>query len=260
MFAQAFVPPFVQHMKEHMVLWYMATTTDLAEHYTGLDIDKAIKQHEGDEDFKALDNLLTQAATVVGEEAQQLFGPLIPLLQQAQQQAQQLTPPPPMDPAVAQSQATQAMVQIEGQKAQQQGQSDQMKASTEQAKLQQAAQADAMKQQAQAQKDAQTAAQQQAKTEQQAEADQAKVDQQTQATGVAAASDAANRQSEERRTQTETDAKLTMNEADNQTAVGIAQMEMESGERVALSTGTGINPGRKAAPRKPAATRKGPSE
>lgn len=44
------------------------------------------------------------------------------------------------------------------------------------------------------------------------------------------------------RTQEEIDARVGMNTADNQTAMRLAAAEIASGERVAVSTGTGINP------------------
>lgn len=48
--------------------------------------------------------------------------------------------------------------------------------------------------------------------------------------------------SENERTAAEIDAKLTMNDADNATAMRLAAAEIASGEKVAVSTGTGINP------------------
>lgn len=49
--------------------------------------------------------------------------------------------------------------------------------------------------------------------------------------------------SENERTAAEIDARLTMNDADNATAMRLAAAEIASGEKVAVSTGTGINPG-----------------
>lgn len=52
------------------------------------------------------------------------------------------------------------------------------------------------------------------------------------------------RQTEEnRRTEQELAARVAMNNADNNTALQLAAAEIASGERVAVSTGTGINPG-----------------
>lgn len=52
------------------------------------------------------------------------------------------------------------------------------------------------------------------------------------------------RQAEENmRTKYETDARVAMNNSDNDTAMRLAAAEIATGERIALSTGTGINPG-----------------
>jgi multidrug efflux pump subunit AcrA (membrane-fusion protein) len=47
---------------------------------------------------------------------------------------------------------------------------------------------------------------------------------------------------ENQRTSMEVEARVGMNNADNQTARDLAMMEIASGERVAVSTGTGVNP------------------
>jgi len=47
---------------------------------------------------------------------------------------------------------------------------------------------------------------------------------------------------EDARTAAELQARAAMNQADNQTAMTLAEMEMLSGEKIAVSTGTGINP------------------
>jgi hypothetical protein len=47
---------------------------------------------------------------------------------------------------------------------------------------------------------------------------------------------------EDARKSAELNARMTMNQQDNQTAMQLAQAEIMSGERIAVSTGTGINP------------------
>ena len=47
---------------------------------------------------------------------------------------------------------------------------------------------------------------------------------------------------ENQRTQEELAARERMNTADNQTAVGLAQLEIATGEKFSVSTGTGVNP------------------
>ena len=49
-------------------------------------------------------------------------------------------------------------------------------------------------------------------------------------------------QSEDARKAAELQARIAMNTADNTTAMELATAEIASGERVAVSTGTGINP------------------
>lgn len=48
---------------------------------------------------------------------------------------------------------------------------------------------------------------------------------------------------ESQRTAAEIDARMTMNDSDNATAMRLAAAEIASGEKIAVSTGTGINPG-----------------
>ena len=50
-------------------------------------------------------------------------------------------------------------------------------------------------------------------------------------------------QSEDQRTMAELQARLEMNTDDNETAMRLAAAEIASGEKVAVSTGTGVNPG-----------------
>jgi hypothetical protein len=47
---------------------------------------------------------------------------------------------------------------------------------------------------------------------------------------------------EDQRTAAEIEARERMNTADNQTAMHLAAAEIASGDKVAVSTGTGINP------------------
>ena len=49
-------------------------------------------------------------------------------------------------------------------------------------------------------------------------------------------------EAEDQRTQAQIRARLEMNESDNQTAKQLAALEVATGERIGVSTGTGINP------------------
>lgn len=89
---------------------------------------------------------------------------------------------------------------------------------------------------------------------QRAQIDQAKLEQQNQLEGAKLQDKQADRQAElereklrqqaeDQRTAFETEARVGMNTADNETAMRLAAAEITSGEKVAVSTGTGVNPG-----------------
>ena len=231
MFQQTFIPGIINHLKEHVALWYMKNTMDLAESVADVDFDELGQQEHSDEDKRAFDRMLAEASMVVSEKAGAIFADLPPIIEQAQQMIQQFQQPPPMDPSqVAMQTAQQRMqldtqkMQLEGQKAQQQMQLDQANMQMKQAEAQQQMQLEQQKlmlQQQLAEINAQMA---QAKAQQDMAALAMKEDR------------------EDARTAAELQARAAMNQADNQTALTLAEMEMLSGEKIAVSTGTGINP------------------
>lgn len=127
-------------------------------------------------------------------------------LAQIDQAAQQFKPQPPMPPDNT-MQVAQLNAQIQQSALQQRAQSDQAKIQIEQTKIQQNAQSDQAKQQLEMQRDTMR------------------------------------EQAENERTAAEIAARERMNTADNTTAIQLAQAEIISGEKVNLTTGTGINPG-----------------
>ena len=226
MFQQTFLPNILNHLKEHVALWYMQATIELAEDSAGGDIDLSEigKEDHSKEDLRAFDRMLAEASTVVSEKASEVFAELPPIIQQAQQMVQQFMPPPPMDPSQVAAQTAQQRMQIDTQRMQLEGQ-----------KLQQQAAMDAQKMQQQAALEQQRMAMQQQLAEIDAQLEQFKAQQDL--TKIAMQQDR-----EDERTAAEIQAKLAMNEADNQTAMALAEMEALSGEKFAVSTGTGINP------------------
>jgi hypothetical protein len=126
--------------------------------------------------------------------------------------AQQFKPQPPMPPDNS-MQIAQLNAQIQQAALQQRAQADAARLQTEQARLQQAAQL----------KQVELADKQAARS---ADLEREKMRQ----------------DSEDQRTAIETSAKIAMNTADNQTALSIAAAEVQSGEKIGVSTGTGINP------------------
>ena len=134
-------------------------------------------------------------------------------LAQIDQAAQQFRPQPPMPPDSS-MQIAQLNAQIQGQALQQRGQIDQAKIQLDQQKLQIQQQNDAAKM----------------ADRQQERAEKLKAEQFRQ-------------MAESQRTAAEVAARERMNTADNDTAKLLAAAEMATGEKVAVSTGTGINPG-----------------
>ena len=211
MIAPSYLPIMLNHLKEHVTLWYVAATVGVASDALGEDIAEAMKDVGKDNDARrALDRMLAEASTMVIEQGASVFDALPPVIQQAQQLLQSMQPQQMQDPRLA----------IEGQKLQLQTQQMQTDAQTAQAKMQ----LDAQQAQADAQIDA-------AKLQLSAQELQTRVQLEMQ-----------KQQAEDARKAAELQARIAMNTDDNRTAMELAAAEIASGERVAVSTGTGINP------------------
>jgi hypothetical protein len=143
---------------------------------------------------------------------EQQLGSFAQELAQLDQAAQQFKPQPPMPPDRA-MEVAQLNAQVQGQALQQRMQVDQAKLQIEQQKMQSQQQLEASK----------LAADQQANFEK-LQAEQMK------------------QEAENQRTAADLETRERMNTADNDTAKLLAAAEMATGERVAYSTGTGINP------------------
>ena len=226
--APVYLPVILGHIKEHLALWYASTVLELAEDTSGIDISEDMKNLKDDEARRAFDRMLAEASQAVVTDATDVFASLPPVIDQAMKMMQQFAPQPPQDPRTAiegqklqaQQQRDQAQMQLDGQRAQMDAQEAAQRTQLDGQKLQiegQKMQAEAMKSQAEMQLQAQKL-----QIEQQLE--QMKQDR------------------EDARTSAELNARMTMNQQDNQTAMQLAQAEIMSGERIAVSTGTGINP------------------
>jgi len=244
LFQPTFLPVIIGHLREHIALWYMQTTVELAEQFTGLDLDKSVQGHEEDGDNRALDRLLAQASTVVSEQAGAVFETMQSVIAQAQQMAAQYQQPQPMDPTQATITVAQMVQQGKKDELAAKGQMDQNRLAAKaqetqqnlQAKVQIAGQDAQLEQMSLAAKTQMEQAKlaQTDRLEQQRMALQqllASIDQQ-----IAQAS--AEQASEEHAADMQV--KLTTNEADNQTALTIAEAEIEAGGNTNLTTGTGI--------------------
>ena len=209
-------------------MWYAAETTELADTAAGLSVSEALQKMKDPKERQAVDRMLAEASQNVVLQAEGVFDMLPPVIKAAQELMKQFAPQPPMDPAsqaaAAETQrraaADQAKMQLDGQKLQMAAQQ---------------AQSDAQRAQAQAQLDAQRL---------QIEGQTLQMDGQTQAQRLQADLNIAaqREQHEDQRTQAEIQARTTQNEADNLTALKLAELEITSGEKFNVTTGTGINP------------------
>ena len=234
--APTFIPAILNHIKEHIAMWYASSIFDLGTEATGgKDLGDLLKELKTGDDRRAFDGMLAEAAQIVAQEAGNVFAALPPVIQQAQQVMQSLAPQPPMDPN---TQAAMEQLKLQAQQIQQRAQSDAQRMQLDAAKTQQQAQTD----QAKLQLDA-------AKTQQQAQNDQAKLQMEqaklqldAQQAQAAIASAQQIEQVENQRKMAEMEVRQAMNTQDNLTAMELAKLEVETGERFGVSTGTGINP------------------
>jgi hypothetical protein len=212
--APQYLPVIMQHLKEHVALWYASTVLELAEETSGIDISEDMKTLKDHASRRAFDRMLAEASQSVVGEAGDIFASLPPIIAKAMETMQQYAPQPPQDPRTA----------IEGQKLQAQTQRDQAQMQIEGQKMQAQMQLEGQKMQAQAAQD---------QVEQQLQAQKLQIEQQL---------EQLRQDREDARKAAELNARMTMNQQDNQTAMQLAQAEIMSGERIAVSTGTGINP------------------
>jgi hypothetical protein len=213
--APAYLPIMLNHLKEHISLWYVSTVLELAEEVAGEDITDMMKELKKPEERQAFDRMLAEASQTVTEQANNVFKSLPPVIQQVQQMIQQLQQPGmPQDPRLA----------VEQQKLQAQQQRDQAQMQLEGQKMQSQMQLEGQKMAAQAQQDQIEAQLQAQKLQIETQLEQMKQDR------------------EDQRKKAELDARMSMNLQDNQTAMQLAAAEIASGERFDVSTGTGINP------------------
>lgn len=218
--APKFLGGVLQHLVEHMVMWYASTVVDKATEAAkaaGSEIQNIteLMDSKNHEVSAELDRLLATLSPEVAHEATQVFAQLPPLMQQAQQMLQQLSPQMPQDPTLA---ATQMQVQA--------------KAASDQAATQRT-------QMTTASAEKRTAMQLQGKGQEL----QAKGQEKQSDTVVKFRLAQMAEEQETARAREAIQAKHQDNTDDNATAMQIAAAEIAAGKHSALSTGTGINPG-----------------
>lgn len=227
--APTFIPAILNHIKEHIAMWYASSIFDLGTEATGgKDLGDLLKELKTADDKRAFDGMLAEAAQIVAQEAGNVFAALPPVIQQAQQVMQSFAPQPPVDPSV---QLAQAQLQAQAQRDAQRAQLDAQRLQLTAAQTQQKAQLDAAKLQQGAAADQADLQMDQAKLQLDAQQEQARL-----------ASAQQIEQIENQRKMAEMQVRQAMNTQDNLTAMELAQLEVETGERFGVSTGTGINP------------------
>lgn len=220
--APGFIPVMLGHLKEHVALWYASTAFELGNEHTGKDIGDEMKNNKSPESKRAFDIAIGELSQTVSDKATEVFAKLPDAVGKAMQIMQQFAPQPISDPRVQQQQA----------ETQRKAQADQARTQLDMQKTQIDAQATQAQMQIEAQK---------MQAEQQTKAQELALKVQTLQLQLAQAQ--AEQQAEDRRTAAEIAARAQMNTQDNMTALQLAELEVASGEKFAVSTGTGINPG-----------------
>lgn len=209
------VPFLLDHIKEHMVLWYANQIFEEASDAAQVDIGE-LQKDASTEEKKALDRMLAATSQIVNQQAQETFSQIPAIIQQTIDMLQQMQPPPQM-PADPRVEVMKQQVEVQAQKDQ----------------------ADAQFKQQKAQTDAQL---KQAEMQLRSQERQMALQQQIQTLQAELQREQLRQSAEDQRTKAEIEARLAMNESDNQTAKQLAALEIASGNRVGVSTGTGINP------------------
>jgi hypothetical protein len=121
------IPLMLNHVKDHLALWYVNETVRIASEAAGMDIAKLMDPDNPavDQEF---DRMLAAADLRVEQQAMQQLQAIPEIIKQATQVLQSFQAPPPMDPS-------QVAMQIQTAETQRRAQADQVKAQIDQAKI-----------------------------------------------------------------------------------------------------------------------------
>jgi len=135
--APAFVPAAIDHVKQHLMLWYTSSVRTYALKPVGLHLEK----YEDSKLAPEIDRIVAVASQHVDMDSQQALAPFMPVLQQMMQMMQQFKPQPPMDAESS------AILQASMAETQRRGQRDQADVNLKQAQMAQDVQEQQKKQQ-----------------------------------------------------------------------------------------------------------------
>lgn len=234
--APTFLPAALQHLKEHVVLWYANEYYELLKLATEVDDDgMTMVMRERDPETRAeLDRTLAAASPMISKRATALFQQLPPIIQQAQQVIEQLQPQVmPTDPnKIAEVQRKER--------------EDQRRDTREREKLQATQQTKVIELQARREERQQVNEVEFAKLsakEREVALQEAREDaRKAQELAARLEEITLQERAEDERAAAERALKKDVNTQDNLTALRIAAAEIESSEQVDVSTGTGSNP------------------
>jgi hypothetical protein len=92
--APKYIPNALEHIKQHMMLWYTSQMSTYVQGDTGVQFGK----YEDSKLVKQIDNAVALASTHLSMDTEEVFKGLLPALEQLGQMMQQFKPaPPPMD-------------------------------------------------------------------------------------------------------------------------------------------------------------------
>jgi hypothetical protein len=206
-----FVPAIVSHIKDHLLMHYMKISRKglgAANESGMLGEDDAMRE--------------AQAAVEIQQAIEQAIPPeFLQIVSAAYEQAKQMQPPAPQDP-------TQVAADVQKQAIAQRAQGDQMKIAAQQQRDQVQAQTQLQRDQVQAQT--------------QAQRDQVQANLQLRQDELDMQTELLRQDREDARKQADLTVRLQMNQEDNATAKDLAAAEILSGNKVDVSTGTGISP------------------
>jgi hypothetical protein len=202
---KTYLYPIVTHLRDHLLNYYLAEAHEA--------VDQAQRKKLIEEDADQQVKVILEVQRFIEEQLTGFAQEMAKLDKEAEQFAPQPQMPPDSSMQVAQLSAQTSM------------QLAQQKDATEKAKL------------------AQDGQLKQASLQQAAQLAQQKLADDQQARQIAFSTEQMRQQAEDQRTQADLQARIHMNNSDNDTAMRLAAAEIASGEKVAVSTGTGINPG-----------------
>ena len=223
MITKTYLFPMANHLRDHLLNYYLVEAHNA--------VDMAHREKLIQEEASEQVNVIIQVQQFIEQQLGQFGQELV----QIDQQAQQFAPQPQMPPDSS-MQIAQLNAQVQGQALQQRAQAEQARMQLEQAKMQQDA---ALKQAQLASEDKRS--QLEIAREQTRQQTEAQIRQQNAQLDMAR--EQMRQSGENQREVADLTVRERMNTADNRTAMDLAQLEIATGEKFSVSTGTGVNPG-----------------